>query len=323
MSEGVGDADDDADAELGEQIEEKIAYRQHVKGSIIGEHQVLFERDEVGDAHDDQCNEYQCKSTLRTEQYGEEDQDVSEAHIDGRHRDGVKGTQIGKLSVSESRCYAETHRQKKNAEPENHGDRSESDERMRGEKIRLTEQQRDQHPKKRRVCPVCKEYHQRSKCCEDTVDDEDLRDRYFLRTVLDRAYRMPDIVHDRAQHLRDRWEFRTHLIDESGKRKLAVGCACAGRGGPGVIPDLLRLFRCLFAVVRRICATGRIVRRSRSMSGGIGRCAGGRSGRSGCTVSGRRRAAARTSLPRFEFFSTIKTGFCHMTVCRPFQIKIF
>ena len=58
MSEGVGDADDDADAELGEQIEEKIAYRQHVKGSIIGEHQVLFQRDVVGDAHNDQRDKY-------------------------------------------------------------------------------------------------------------------------------------------------------------------------------------------------------------------------------------------------------------------------
>ena len=81
LSERVGDMDDNDDAELCDKIEEKVAYCQHVEGGIVRKHKVVLDGNIVRDAHDDQCDEDQCKRALCAEQDGEEDQYVGKAHI--------------------------------------------------------------------------------------------------------------------------------------------------------------------------------------------------------------------------------------------------
>ena len=149
LSETVGDADDDRDTELGEKIEKKVTYRQHIKAGIVGEGEILFQGYIVCDAHDDQCNEDQSKCALRAEKYREEDQDIGKADIDRRHRHGVERPQIWKLPIGTPRHHEEAERQKEYAEPKDRRDREECDERVLGEHVGLAEDQGDEHPEER------------------------------------------------------------------------------------------------------------------------------------------------------------------------------
>lgn len=102
MSEQGNETDNDADAELGKSIEKKITDSQHIEGGIVGQCQVMFKRNKVRDAHDDQRDEDQREGTLRAKQDREEDQDICEAKIDRRHRDRIQSPEERELAVGEA-----------------------------------------------------------------------------------------------------------------------------------------------------------------------------------------------------------------------------
>ena len=217
LSERVSDMDDNDDAELCEKVEEKVAYRQHVECGIVRKHKVVLDGNIVRDAHDDQSDEDQCKRPLCAEQNREEDQYVGKAHIDRGHRNRIQCPKDRKLAVGKLRHHDEAQGENDHARPEDRGRCYESEERMIREKIRVSEHQIDQHPQEGRIALIREKHHQGSECREDRVDDQYFRNGNTLRAVLYRSDRMPDIVHDRPQELRQRREAGTDLIDESGK----------------------------------------------------------------------------------------------------------
>ena len=111
---------------------------------------------------------------------------------------------------------------------------------MRGDKIQPAEDKGDQHAEKRGIRMGSEDHHCGCQQSEKTVDQDHLRNRNHLGTVLDRCYRMPDIREDRPEKLGKRRENRARFRNERRECELFLG---------RLIPDLLFLLFFLFLLI--------------------------------------------------------------------------
>ena len=197
-SEEYEDTDENVYSELSQEVEQKIADDQHVESGIVTKCQIMSHGNIVADAHDDHGYEDQGKRAARSEEYGQKDQDVREAHVDRGDGDSVQSPKERQFPVYKTRGPGEAQSQYQDADPEDGAHDEEGHDRMVGEKIGLSEDKRDQHAEERRIRKGCKDDHQRSQRREKAVDKKHFRDGYDLGSVLDRRDRMPDIGHDRT-----------------------------------------------------------------------------------------------------------------------------
>ena len=126
MSEPGNKSDNDPEPQLGKRIKQKITDDEHIKGCIVAKSQILFERYEMGDAHDDQSNKYQSDWAVCAEQHREKDKNICKAKIDRWHGDSIQRTKKRKLAVNKSGCHHENARKDQHACPKYRWDREKS-----------------------------------------------------------------------------------------------------------------------------------------------------------------------------------------------------
>lgn len=261
------------------------------------------------DAHDDDRDEKKRDRSVCAEKDRQEDQNVSDTHVDGRDRYGIKRPQESQLAVHQTGSPGEAQRKDQNEDAEKKTHQKEGFHGVIGEKIRLSEDKGDQHPQERRIRRGREDDHQGGERGKEGIDDEDFRNRNDLGTVLNRGDRMPDILHDRMEELRNRRENGADFRDKSGESKAALPIG----GGDFLVPYLLRLLLLPgflscggSGAGRRFC-----IRRSRGgvMGRTVLRCrrrrgrGAGTIGIPGPVYAG----TAGTALSRCQFSSTVKT----------------
>lgn len=168
----------------------------------------------MADAHDDHRHEDQRKRASRSEENGQKDQDVREAHVDRGDGDRVQSPKEREFSVYKARCPGEAQSEYQDAKPEDRAHDKEGHDRMVGEKVGLSKDKRDQHAEERRIREGSKDDHQGCQRRKQAVDEKDFRNGNDLGSVLDRRDRVPDVGHDRTHQFGYGREVRSDLIDE-------------------------------------------------------------------------------------------------------------